>query len=119
MPERKGDHANVNQDRKKALVIGISDYDDLMSLNLCKNDADELSRVLEKQGYELTDKNKLTGRVTAKTMREAIYDFFNDDYVKPKDTLLFYFSGHGLPDGFGNHYLAASDTAKDKPGREA
>ena len=34
--------------------------------------------------------------------------FFRRD-ANSEDTLLFYFSGHGMPDGYGGHFLASSD----------
>jgi tetratricopeptide (TPR) repeat protein len=108
----------MSEEKKYALIIGISNYNDLLSLELCKNDAEELFGVLSKQEYEISENHKLIGQVTSDTMRDTIYDFFDYDYIKPKDTLLFYFSGHGLPDGTGRHYLAPSDIDKNRPGKK-
>ena len=92
---------------KKALIIGISRYDKLQPLDLCENDAEELSRVLGGLGYEILDNYKLIGYVTLETMKKAIQQFFTSN--KREDTLLFYFSGHGLPGGRDRYYLAPSD----------
>jgi uncharacterized caspase-like protein len=112
------EHKTEITGKKKALIIGISDYNELRPLDLCKNDAEEMLRVLSEQGYEITDDYKLIGQVDANQMKNAIYDFFDNDYIKYKDTLLFYFSGHGIPDGFGKHFLAPSDIDKNRPGRK-
>ena len=107
--------SNDNQ-KKKALIIAISDYDNLSSskqLPFCKNDGQELYRVLKKQGYEIPDHHKLLGRTDSNTMREVIRDFFRED-VNPKDMLLFYFSGHGYFDD-PDHYLVTSDMDFNKP----
>jgi tetratricopeptide (TPR) repeat protein len=43
-------------------------------------------------------------------MRDAIYEFFgNDKAIKHEDTLLFYYSGHGIPDVSGDMYLSPSE----------
>lgn len=98
----------TNDSTKRALIIGISDYDNLAHLSFCKNDGNELYELLISLGYEIASNNKLTGTVKWTEMREAIRKFFTQD-VKSKDTLLFYFSGHGIPDDIGDNYLATSE----------
>ena len=56
-------------------------------------------------GYEIPDNNRLIGQISFSQVRPAISKFFTDKIIKPKDTLIFYFSGHGIPDGMGEHYL--------------
>jgi tetratricopeptide (TPR) repeat protein len=107
----------IKQPHFKALIIGISHYDDLRPLEFCKNDAEELYEVLIEQGYEILDKNNLVGQINHDTVRNTIYDFFFDKNIKSKDTLLFYFSGHGVPDGYTRHYLAPSNYDRNNPGR--
>src|SRR5689334_12894637 len=60
-------------------------------------------------GYEIAPNNKLIGEVDYQTMRNALINFFRDPTTKSKDTLLFYFSGHGTLDEDGNTYFATSD----------
>ena len=48
-------------------------------------------------------------------MRKTIYGFFSDSSNSREDTLIFYFSGHGLPDGRGKHFLAPSDIDPNDP----
>ena len=47
-------------------------------------------------------------------MIDKIGDFFDDPNNHPDDTLLFYYSGHGVP-GVDDTYLASSDIDPDKP----
>jgi caspase domain-containing protein len=100
---------------KKALIIGISHYDKLQSLDLCKNDAEGLLGILSEQEYEIPSNSRLIGVVPYETMRKAINGLFNDSSNSREDTLIFYFSGHGLPDGHGKHYLAPSDIDSTDP----
>lgn len=51
-------------------------------------------------------------------MRNAVIDFFRNGNVKPKDTLLFYYSGHAVLDDFGDHYLAASALNPFEPDKD-
>ena len=44
-------------------------------------------------------------------------DFFTDVNNKAQDTLLFYYSGHGIPDVDGDIYLASSEIDPDAPYR--
>ena len=93
---------------KKAIIIGVSDYDLLQPLSFCKVDGVKMYELLGSIGYEIQEKHKLIGRVEREEMRDAIIDFFRNRKVKPRDTLLFYYSGHGVLDAFGDHYLAPS-----------
>jgi uncharacterized caspase-like protein len=103
--------------QKKALVVGISDYTNLQQPDFCKNDGKEVYDVLTSLGYEISDKNKLIGKAMGTKIKDTIYDFFDDKTDNPDDTLLFYYSGHGVPGDDGNIYLASSDTDPDKPYR--
>jgi uncharacterized caspase-like protein len=78
-----------------------------------KNDGKEVYKVLSSFGYEISDKNKLVGEAKGEKLRDVIYDFFDDRTNNPDDTLLFYYSGHGLPGLHGDEgdmYLASFDT---------
>ena len=102
---------SITQARKKALVIAVSDYNvnsDLSNLPFCKNDGNEILKILKDLGYEIKNRDGLLGYVDGTNMQNAIYDFFNDDDIKIDDTLLFYFSGHGVP-GNDDFFLASSN----------
>ena len=103
---------------KKALVIAVSDYDNssgLKSIEFCKNDGHGMYNVLKENGYDIPDNHKLIGRVPSSKLKEIIYDFFTDESNKPDDTLVFYYSGHGVPDKFGKTFLAPSDMNSEHP----
>jgi hypothetical protein len=59
---------------------------------------------LEKLRYEIAYDHNLIGYVKYDIMREAIYDFFDKKKSGAEDTLLFYYSGHGIP-------ISRSDTS--------
>jgi Caspase domain len=103
---------------KKALIIAISDYMKMDSLDFCKNDGNAMYDILTSKsvGFNIPDSHRLIGQVSYETLRNAIYDFFDSDNSTPDDILLFYYSGHGIP-GAGGVYLASSEIDSDKPNR--
>jgi Caspase domain/NHL repeat len=86
-------------------------------LEFCKKDGEEMYQLLKSLGYQITDNHKLVGQVNYEKMRDAIIDFFTDVNTKSEDILLFYFSGHGIPDALGDMYLTSSDIDSDAPFR--
>lgn len=100
---------------KKSLIIGISNYDFLPCLDFSKNDAIAIFDILNKNQYQLSDWNKLIGKIAYNEMRDRIVDYFSDLTIDPQDTLIFYFSGHGLVDADGDVYLSSSETDPDNP----
>jgi len=106
-----------SEQRKKALVIAVSEYDENSSLNklpFCKKDGDEMLALLKGLGYEIKNQDGLIGQVDGTLMQDCIYEFFKDDDIKSDDTILFYFSGHGVP-GEGDFFLASSNIDPRKP----
>ena len=106
-----------NEGKKKAIIISVSQYEDLPPLGFCKNDGNEMYDVLLKQGYEIPENMKLVGEVDFLTLRDSILRFFKNDTIKPKDTLVFYFSGHGVTGPSGDTYLASSEINRNNPYR--
>jgi hypothetical protein len=103
---------------RKALIVAVSDYSsNLQPLDFCKKDGEDTYQLLNSLGYEITTNHKLIGHVTYESMREAIIDFFTDINNKAEDTLLFYYSGHGIPDVDGDIYLASSEIDPNAPFR--
>ena len=103
--------------KKKALIIAVSDYDYLSAdkqLSFCRNDGETLYNVLKEQGYDIPKQYKLIGKVKYSHMKRAISKFFKDDKLRPKDLLLFYFSGHGYFDS-NDHYLVTSNMDPKEP----
>lgn len=92
---------------KRALVIGVSQYEHTEPLEFCKNDAKEMYTTLRSLGYKIPI--SLVGYAEFNVMSDAIIDFFSDQTVGPDETLLFYYSGHGIPDIDGDMYLSTSE----------
>jgi tetratricopeptide (TPR) repeat protein len=105
------------ESRKKALIIAVSEYDEnsnLKELPFCKNDGNEILTLLKDSGYAIKNQDGLIGRVDGRLMQERIYRFFGDDDIKSDDTLLFYFSGHGVPSK-NDFFLASSNIEPKTP----
>ena len=101
---------------KRALIIAISDYDKLKPLDFCKEDGEAMYSLLNSIGYEIAEHHKLIGRVEYSELHDAVIEFFADDSVRKNDTMLFYFSGHGVPSNNADeHYLSSSEINPDKP----
>ncbi|CAF3862573.1 unnamed protein product, partial [Rotaria sp. Silwood1] len=92
--------------RKRALVIGNNNYSRPDSkLRHCINDANDLSKLLEKISFKVTTHHDLTNE----QMVKAIRDFGNT--IVDGDLVMFYFSGHGYQVKDKN-YLMPVDDAK-------
>jgi hypothetical protein len=63
--------------RRRALIIGISEYDRLARLSFCQNDADGMNEVLRWAGYDIPNYNKLTGYVDLESMRNTTTQLTN------------------------------------------
>ncbi len=111
-------HPNILPGTKKALIIGISHYDDknLEDLDFCEKDGQAMFELLTSLGYEIKNENKLVGKVPGLMLRDKIIDFFHDTNTRARDTLVLYFSGHGVPDR-DDLFFASSDIDTDKPMR--
>ena len=97
--------------KRKALVISVSYYQDenLEDLDFCKNDGNEMFKFLKKNGYDIIEDRKLVGKVKYSEMKTVLIDFFRNEEINPSDTLLFYFSGHGYTDEFGDGFFCTSN----------
>lgn len=60
-----------------------------------KNDGNAMFDLLSHYGYQLDNGCNFIGYVTREKMHDGIMNFFTDSHIKPTDTLLFYYSGHG------------------------
>jgi uncharacterized caspase-like protein len=110
-----------------AVVVGINDYQRLGKLKTCVADAKALASVLERQAGFGGDQGRvmvLTDR-SAKLadVRNAIIRYTSKDNIRPDDTVLVYFSGHGIHvkerDGRNVNYLVPQngDALRDAQGR--
>ena len=100
----KGERDGINY----LLVIAIDDYQHFSSLGNCVQDAERLIDVLtNKYRFEKRYVTKLYNKAAAK--QEDIWKAMNRyrKVVKPQDSLIIYFSGHGGIDGFRGFWIPA------------
>ena len=100
---------------KAALLVGVSEGIDIVALNTPINDIEAIKEVLEEPTIGEFDTVTVLHNPTISQLEIEIYQFFSNR--EPDDTLLFYYSGHGLRDRlFNKFYLATSNTEKDTDG---
>jgi Caspase domain len=105
---------------KRALLVGINDYDDpaIGNLKSCVTDATEMGAVLSRHGADdsinfeskivtSSDQKPVTRAYLRKCWRD-LFDSFTGD-------VLFYFAGHGTPGDVGG-YLVTQDGTEDDYG---
>ena len=97
-----------------ALIIGISEYQNVSNLNYGASDAETIQNLLISQ-FDFPEENTrllINEDATKNNIRRAYLHFL--DVIKEHDRLLIYFSGHGatesLPDGGEKGYLMAVDS---------
>ena len=56
--------------KRKALIVGISDYSSLQKLDFCKKDGREVYEILSSLGYEISGNNKLIGEVNGEKLKD-------------------------------------------------
>ncbi len=107
--------------KRLAILVGINEYTDknISPLQKARNDAKLIAQILEEQG-QFDEIHLMTDDISPKSPLyptrahiEAKIDHVLD-YSSPVDTILFFFSGHGISDSSGNGYLLSVDTTIDK-----
>ena len=93
---------NLSTEKRKAIVIGMSDYGAGRSLDNTLNDADDMSDVLMRLGFEVT----LIKNNDLRNLRTNLINWYNA--IEGNDMAVFYFAGHGLEVG-GQNYLVPVD----------
>lgn len=97
----------IDPTHRIALVVGISDYDEIGDLENPKNDAAELANALYTSGFEVIerlDPDAATLRASIRTMASSIKDGAQ---------VVFYFAGHAIQHE-GENYLLANDVSLAK-----
>lgn len=84
---------------RRALFVGINDYQHVGRLSGCVSDAEQLSAVLERNGdgspnFDPMLQTCQTANITREKLRQDIGRLF----AQPAEAALFYFSGHGFVD---------------------
>lgn len=107
----------MTKQNRQAVVIGVNEYKDpeIPRLWGAVNDADGIRRRLTELGeFDITEEHFLTNKkASGEAIRKAISDLLWKDDVC--DLVLFYFSGHGFADGYGNGYIAPYDMLSNEP----
>ena len=91
---------------KKALLVGINEYDNGNNLNYCVKDINSIKKLLEYNGDETKnfDISTIEGYCTSNKLKESLKNLFQDD----SEIALFYFSGHGHD--YNGGYICTSDS---------
>lgn len=92
--------------KKIAIIIGISDYVNVPSLNGCKVDADSIRTILDATG-KYDEILQMDGKVDSSELDQRLPEFISKYKSETIDEVLFYYSGHGclLNDSFA--YVAS------------
>lgn len=90
--------------RNLAIIIGVSQYVNASDLPACKYDAKNMYELLQAtEKYQIL---QLDENLTKSQMLEQMEDFIrSDDGDGSIDELFFYFSGHGVNDDTGLHFI--------------
>src|SRR5437867_13260391 len=96
---------------RRAFIIGISDYEKLPALPFSKNDGLVMTDILKTLGYKV---ESLVGKVSYFDFKDSMLNFFTEETSKVNETLLFYYSGHGVVNS-GGSYLASSEIDPARP----
>ena len=92
-----------------ALVVGVGKYESgLPSLPEARSDAQAMRQVLEQRGF---DKVQLLVDPQSQDLEKSITELLVNR--QENDTVLFYFSGHGVQDDSGELYLTTPTTERD------
>ena len=95
---------------RSALIIANTEYTDpgLAQLTAPGKDAEDFARVLKSADIAGFDNVITLMNENISKVNETVDDFFA--LKKPDDLLVFYFSGHGVRDEYGELYLAIKNT---------
>lgn len=93
--------------RRRALVIGNNDYEELADLNKAEGDAVSLQATLEELGFTVT----LKRNISARDFDDAVDEFV--DGLERGDVAFFFFAGHGVSYQQRNFLLPADMPALD------
>ena len=89
-------------EKRIALVIGNGAYQNTAPLNNPSNDANDISAVLQRLGFDVTEGRDLDKRAMERLIREFGVK------LAGADVALFFYAGHGLQVG-GQNYLVPTD----------
>jgi len=79
---------------KIAILIGVTNYDNLNDLVACKIDIDLMEKILRSSG-EYSDIFSFSEKCSSELAKEKISKFVSNFHGKEIDEVFFYFTGHG------------------------
>ena len=107
----------TNRPSRHALLIGISEYDDLDDLGYARKDAEDVASALVKHcGFKdlnvelMTCKTPKRTRATKQYIKQALVDL---EGARGANLFVFGFWGHGIAQHHGELHLTTTDTHKD------
>src|SRR5882757_5909512 len=100
--------ASAFADKRVALVIGNSNYQNVVALTNPANDADAITGMLKKASFEVVESRR---DLKYMEMRRALRDF--TDKARGADIAVIYFAGHGLEVDCVN-YVVAVDASLER-----
>src|SRR6202158_6106137 len=95
-------------DKRVALVMGNSAYQNVNRLANPSNDSEAMSTILKKAGFDVVE---LKRDLNVSEMRRALRDF--SDSVREADVAIVLFAGHGIEIN-GNNYLIPVDAVLER-----
>lgn len=101
-------YRNLYPEKRIALVIGNSNYDNLSYLRNARKDAEDVGECLGELGFDVMS----FGETNVTDLHTALNRFAAK--AKDYDVALFYFSGHGLQNN-GFNYLLPTDISLEYP----
>ena len=93
---------NLTNEKRKAIVIGMSDYGVGRSLDNTLNDADDMADVFTRLGFEVT----LLKNNDLRNLKTNLTNWYNT--IEGNAMAVFFFAGHGLEVG-GQNFLVPVD----------
>lgn len=111
-PQRLPSPRNKKDLKNYAIIVGIDQYDDRMSLHTCANDARSMADLMKEMGYDVV---LLSDQTDEKPTKENILKkAFEEIRDKPNvGNVIFYFSGHGTKTKNDAFYLIPQDANGD------
>jgi len=98
---------------RKALIVGIDDYD-FSPLKYCVKDAKRMASILSKNydsspNFDCRLLVSSENEITESVLKRELSELFKNE----ADVVLFYFSGHGSEDSFGGSLVTQDATPND------
>lgn len=89
-----------------AILIGVSEYNNLQNLSACKNDVDIIHNILSKN-EKYDDILFINSDTSSRNVKSKIIEFIGKYKDKDINEIFIYFSGHGYFDGEEFYYICS------------